>query len=702
MYQDFLQLTDKKIFNPSNILYVLNILKDNLPTCYHQGITYYNIPCSFDIETSSFYDNEGNKTAIMYEWTFGINGLVIIGRKWTQFIKMMTFICNRLCTDPKHRLVCYIHNLGYEFQFMRRYFEWHKIFALEERRPIYALTETGIEFRCSYLLSGYSLAKLGENLLKYKVKKMVGDLDYNLIRHYRTKLTDKEVQYCINDVLVVMNYIQEKLETESKICYIPKTNTGYVRNYCRNYCFYEYGKDRKKSHKKQRYIALIKTLQLTVPEYKQLKRAFAGGFTHASIFYTGKEVEDVTSVDFTSSYPTVMLSEQFPMSSAEEIVITSKEEFYHNLKYYCCLFDVHFEGLESKFLYENYISESHCFNKKNVVVNNGRVVSADVLDLTLTEQDFYIIYNTYTWKVLKVGNFRRYHKGYLPKDFIKAILRLYQNKTELKGVEGKEVEYLRSKGMLNSAYGMCVTDIARDEILYDTEWGSKEPDLQEVLDKYNQSNSRFLFYPWGIWVTAYARRNLWTGILECKDDYIYSDTDSIKFRNYDKHLEYINKYNKIITENLEKTLDNLHISKEKLRPKTIKGVEKPIGIWDYDGEYKRFKTLGAKRYMVQYKDSDKISLTVSGLNKKTAVPYMQQKYGENIFKEFNNHLYIPREYTGTNTHTYIDNERSGRITDYLGVEAEYKELTSVHIEASEYTLSLSGDYVKYILQVQEG
>ena len=167
MYQDFLQLTDKRIFNPSNILYVLNLLKENLPTCYHQGITYYNIPCSFDIETSSFYNDDGDKTAIMYEWTFGINGLVIIGRKWSQFIKMMTYICNYLCTDPKHRLVCYIHNLGYEFQFMRRYFEWKKIFALEERRPIYALTETGIEFRCSYLLSGYSLQKLGENLLKY-------------------------------------------------------------------------------------------------------------------------------------------------------------------------------------------------------------------------------------------------------------------------------------------------------------------------------------------------------------------------------------------------------------------------------------------------------------------------------------------------------------------------------------------------------
>lgn len=679
----------------------MDLLKDNLSTCFHQGITYYNIPCSFDIESSSFYSDTGEKVAIMYEWTFGINGLVIIGRTWKQFILMMKYICNYLETDVKHRLVCYIHNLGYEFQFMRRYFEWHKIFALEERRPIYALTESGIEFRCSYLLSGYSLAKLGENLLKYKVHKMVGDLDYNLIRHSRTKLTDKEIQYCINDVLVVMNYIQEKLETESKICYIPKTNTGYVRNYCRNYCFYEYGVDRKKSHKKQRYINLMKTLTLSVPEYKQLKRAFSGGYTHASVFYSGKVVLDVTSVDFTSSYPAVMIAEQFPMSSSEEIEITSREEFYHNLKYYCCLFDVHFEGLESTFLYDNYISESHGDNKKGVISNNGRVVSAESIDLTITEQDFLIIMRTYKWRTMSVGNFRRYHKGYLPKDLIKAVLRLYQNKTELKGVDGKEIEYLRSKGMLNSTFGMAVTDIARDIILYDIEWDHKEPDFEEVLDKYNRSNSRFLFYPWGVWITAYARRNLWTGILECKEDYIYSDTDSIKLRNYEKHKDYIEKYNTIITNQLEKTLDNLHISKDKLHPKTIKGIEKPIGVWDFDGHYKRFKTLGAKRYMVEY-DDGKVSLTVSGLNKKVAIPYLQQKYGDKIFENFDKKLYVPREYTGSNTHTYIDKLRTGKITDYLGNEYDYTEETSVHIEGSEYTLSLTKEYTDYILQVQEG
>ena len=189
-YRDLLRLTMKTNchFNPSNILYVLKLLGD-LSKCQHAGVSYYNIPCAFDIETTSFYDSDGEKTAIMYEWTFGINGLVIIGRTWDEFILMLHVLTNYLNTHEKMRLVCYIHNASYEMQFFRKHINWIKIFALEERIPIYMLCDLGIEFRCSYLLSGYSLAKLSDQLLKYKVKKMVGDLDYTLIRLYTCNLT---------------------------------------------------------------------------------------------------------------------------------------------------------------------------------------------------------------------------------------------------------------------------------------------------------------------------------------------------------------------------------------------------------------------------------------------------------------------------------------------------------------------------------
>jgi hypothetical protein len=202
---------------------------------------------------------------------------------------------------------------------------------------------------------------------------------------------------------------------------------------------------------------------------------------------------------------------------------------------------------------------------------------------------------------------------------------------------------------------------------------------------------------------------LWTAILECKGDYLYSDTDSVKIINFDKHKKYFDKYNTVITNQLHKAVDILNISEEKLHPKTIKGIEKPLGIWDFDGHYKTFKTLGAKRYMVEYSedprnkgDKGKITLTVAGLNKKVAIPYLKQKYGNKIFENFDHNLYIPPTETGKNTHTYIDKEKEGVIEDYQGNIYKYKELSFVHLEAAEYSLKLSKVYRDLILDIQEG
>lgn len=705
-FRDFLK--SEKIYKPEDITEVLEMViteKQTIKT--NKKIEYYNIPCSFDIETSSFFRSTGNseqeKTAIMYEWTFGINGAVIIGRTWKDFFTLLHRVIDFLELRIDCRLCVYVHNLSYEFQFIRKWLEWEKVFSISDRKPIYALTTTGLEFRCSYLLSGYSLAKLGDELQNYNVKKLSGALDYELIRHTETPLTDMELAYCVNDVKVVMAYVMECIERDGDISRIPLTKTGYVRNYCREQCFYEKGVKKNKSFKRKRYLDIMKGLRLTPEEYKQLKRAFQGGFTHANPFYSGKVETDVDSYDFTSSYPAVMLSEMFPMSSSEVIEITSKEEFEKNLKLYCCLFDVEFEGLQSELWFENYLSVSRCWNVNGAIVNNGRVVSAKFLRTTLTEQDFAIMKKFYKWDKIRIGKFRRYRKGYLPTDFVKAILSLYQDKTTLKGVEGKEIEYLKSKEMLNSCYGMAVTDIVRDECIYTDHWLSKEEkppvDFEKEIEKYNNNQSRFLFYPWGVWVTAYARRNLFTGILEFGEDYVYSDTDSIKGLNAGNHQDYINKYNDTIRKQLYRAMDFHNLPRESIEPKTIKGEKKCLGVWDYEGRYTRFKTLGAKRYMVE--QDGKINITVSGLNKKVCVPYLVKTYGDKVFDKFNDSLYIPPEYTGKNTHTYIDEPRIGKVTDYLGKTESYNELSGVHLMQSDYSLSISREYADYIRGVQE-
>ena len=690
------------IFSPDQIEEMIKSVRLNFRFAWsNKKLKYFNVPAALDIETTSFIDR-GEKCAVMYEWTLGLYGAVMIGRTYDDMVKVLDRLAEVLDLTERKRLIIYVHNLAYEFQFIRKHFTWEKVFAIDLRKPLYALTDTGIEFRCSYLLSGYSLAKLGEQLREYKVEKLTGFLDYTLLRHCNTPMTEKETAYCVNDVRVVMAYIMERIEQDGGISKLPLTKTGYVRKYCRDRCFYgdETDKDKKRNHRR-RYRDQIKTMQIEPEEYKQMKRAFQGGFTHANPFYSGRVVEDVTSYDFTSSYPAVMIAERFPMSAGELVEIKGREDFEHNIKYYCCIFDVEFNDLVAKVTFDNYISSSKCWALEKGTINNGRVVCADMLRTTITEQDYLIISRMYNWKSMRVSNFRRYHKDYLPTDFVKSILDLYADKTTLKGVEGKEVEYLKAKEMLNSCYGMTVTDIVRPIFEYTDRWEDpQEPEIESAIDGYNNSSGRFLFYLWGVYVTAYARRNLFSGILECQEDYIYSDTDSIKIRNAEKHLQYIEEYNRRVTAQIKKALQFHRIPEEMAEPETVKGIKKPLGVWDFDGHYTRFKTLGAKRYMTETEQG--ISITVAGVNKHTAIPYLYGRYGKRlIFSGFSDNLHIPPAYTGKSTHTYIDMQRDGIMIDYMRVPAEYHEKSCIHLGAADYTLSISREYADYIKGVIE-
>lgn len=667
---------------------------------------YFNVPCSFDIETSSFYDDHGEKVGLMYAWTFGIYGLVIMGRTWKQFVDMCEKIVKILELNEDKRLMVFVHNLQFDFQFFRSHFDFIQVFAVDRRKPLYALTSGGIEFRCSYLLSGYSLETCGKNLLKYTVKKQVGDLNYNLIRHAETPLTALEVGYCVADAKVVMAYIAEEIERCEGIGKLPYTKTGYVRRYCRDSCFIEPDKPRKKSKKRLNYRQIMERLILSADLYRTLKRAFAGGFTHGNAINTKRVLYNVSSYDFTSSYPAVMVSEKFPMGKPEKVDCSqlSKDRFYDLLKCYSSIFTITFSNIREKTdVFENYISSSKCQKLENPIINNGRIVRADVLTTTICEVDFQLIQAMYEWDSFHVSGLWIWSRDYLPRDFVLSILELYKNKTELKGVEGKEQEYQISKGMLNATFGCCVTDIVREVNAYTDHWITPYiPDVETEIEKYNKDWRRFLYYPWGIYITAYARRNLFTGILNAGIDYIYADTDSIKLVNADAHADYFQRYNKVITQKIEKCLTALNIPLDYMQPETIKGIKKLIGVWDYEGCYTRFKTLGAKRYMLE-KDG-KIEMTVSGLNKRVTVPWLQKKYKTNdaIFAAFDDGLRVPAEYTGKRTHIYIDEERRGSVTDYRGTSFEYIEKTGIHLEPSPYELSITGLFKDYLIQKMKG
>lgn len=673
----------------------------------NKNILYYNIPAAFDIETSSFYLN-GEKRACMYIWQFGIQSWVTSGRTWDELTSFIELLKLALGISPKLKLLVYVHNLPYEFQWIRKHFHWDKVFLLDERKPVYC-DYGGIEFRCSLKLAGgRSLDNVAKDLQKYKVRKLVGNLDYQLIRTPATHLSREELKYCENDIRVILSYIQEKIEQDGDITKIPLTNTGYVRNYCRKACYKRW----------RSYRALMSQLTISPDEYSQLKRAFQGGFTHASSIKVDKIWEDVGSHDLRSSYPAAMVLEKFPMSKSiliEEELSQGELESLFLIK--ACLFDIEIWGLYPKIHYEHILSKSKCFVLEGYVVDNGRLSFSEHIKTTMTEQDYFSMLRFYEWDKIVISNLRIYEKDYLPKPFVSAILKLFSDKTQLKGVGGEELNYMISKNMINAAYGMIVTDPVRDELEYSCDAFNKIPaNIDEAIERYNRNIRRFLFYPWGVWVTAYARANLMSSIVSIGEDYIYSDTDSNKCLHPENHQQYFDTYNSQVKEKIVRSSRHFSIPIENYMPKTVNGKEQIIGTWADEGIYKRFKTLGAKRYMVSKNHSehfvdnglevvlewDEYELTVAGVNKKKAMAFIKTQ--GDPFNAFKINLVVNEEYSGRLLSTYIDEETEGDIVDYTGIPYHFHELSSIHMEPTDYSLDRSDefcDYLKGVVDISE-
>lgn len=683
------------VFKPDQIDSVISACQDEINYVKKKGIQYLNLPVSFDIETSSVECK--NKVGIMYGWTFCFFGLTVLGRTWNEFLIMIKRIRELLELSDKRYIVIYIHNAEFEFQFLRKKFIWKSVFAMSERRPITATTVDGIEFRCSYLLSGKNLNELSQES-ELDIFKKVGDLDYSLIRHPGTPLTPEEISYMINDVKIVVEYIQNKIESDGNIVRIPMTKTGYVRKLVRNNCLYKDSITGEKKNKYYKYHKFIESLSLEPNEYIMAKRAFQGGFTHCNSIWTEAIVDNVASADLTSSYPAQMIAQLYPMSKGEIIKINNQSELEHLIGNYCLLFDIEFNNIRPKLWYDHPISTSKCFLLDNPTEANGRVVYADCLRTTITEQD-YIVYNKfYEWDSIRIGKCYKYRRERLPKDYIISILNLYVTKTQLKGIESEANEYQRTKELLNSTYGMTVTDIIRPVIGYDNneeEWTQTEPNLNEELEKYNKSKTRFLSYLWGIWITAYARKSLFYAIQAIGEDYIYSDTDSVKYVNFEKHQPFFESYNKYIRQLLLKTCEAYRLEPKLIEPESIDGVKHLLGAWTDEGIYSKFKTLGAKRYI--YTQNDKLKITIAGLGKHIGSDYISSQ--PDPFEFFSNEMFIPAEKTGKLTHTYIDEVRTGTVTDYLGNKYKYSEDSSIHLSPCEFSLNMSKFYLEYLLNL---
>lgn len=653
----------------------------------------YNIPIAFDIETTN---DQKTETAYMYHWQLCFNGYVTTGRTWDEFFWLLENIKKLYSVSSYIRMKIYIHNLAYESSFLLSRLKIEKLFAVDKRQPIYYVTEDGLEFYDSLILSGLSLETTAKNLAVFKLRKMTGGLDYRIPRNSVTPLTKKELDYCIADVTTLCAYIWEQINEYGEITKIPLTNTGKVRDYMREHCLYKNGERTRKKVRNKAYIDKIHELTLRPEEYLDLRKAFMGGFTHAGHLHVGEVNENVQSMDFSSSYPARMCEYMYPMSKGELVYYKDMSEYKRDIKrgYLCVLLCDMYDLNDEKFGFEHYISSSKCIIKEGAIEDNGRIVSADHIVIWMTSPDLVICTKCYKFKI-RILRAWRYKAGYLPAEYVKCVLHFYDQKTILKGIDDKKAEYQKFKGMNNGIYGMSVTDIVHDDIVYDPAeesepWQVQAADLDESIHRYNKNKNRFDFYVWGIFVTAWARYDLWKGIFELREDYLYSDTDSVKFINPEQHTKFFKVCNDGIRRRIKKEEERNGITYH--IPKTIKGIEKPLGEWDDDGRYAKFKTLGAKRYM--YEEQGELHITIAGISKKKGCNYIAKQNDPWSF--FSNGMMIPAECSGKTIAKYRDIPCEAVITDRYGISVKMNENSCVYITESDYTMSMSKNFLKYI------
>lgn len=658
--------------------------------------TFVNVPCSFDIETSSwYYRNE--KVANMYIWQFGFDNTAVYGKTWEELKDWFDMLHIFLSLNDGYKLIVYVHNLGYEFQFLKGHFTIEKLFAREKRRPMY-FSIGQLLFKDSLILSGLSLDKTLKECNSEHLK--TDGLDYSKLRHSETPLTDEELEYCENDVLGLNDFIRKEMNKNGDISKIPTTKTGYVRRYVRNKCL-----------SNPKYGTELREQLTTDPKiFDLMRKCFSGAYTHGNNTKIGIVCEDVGSYDFTSSYPAVMLRHKYPCSRFNRLTIIGANDLIELSTKYCTLIHATLYKLRATNSIHP-LSKHKChYDTESLIEDNGKIVRSDVVEVFLTGIDFLDLRKCYEYESIQVHDFYYAQKDYLPKEIINCILDFYVGKTTLKGIEEKKEEYLVSKGMLNAIYGMMVTNPIAPKVEFNDnlkEWevNDSDMDLQKELVKIIANKKTFLNYAWGIFVTAYARHELYDGILTTikDDDFIYADTDSMKILNYHKYDKYISDYNFRVVCEINACLDHYGIDRSRANPTG----DAQIGIWDFEGTYEQFKTLGAKRYA--YVKNGEFKFTVSGLpNKKSksgldAINWICKDNGTHRYgmDYFNNKMHIPATHSNKLTHTYIDKDFECIMTDYLGNKCYVHEYSYVHLEPQEFTLNFSEVFLNYLLGIDQ-
>lgn len=553
-----------------------------------------DVVAAYDVETTTI-NVDGTPQAIVYSHQIALNDTYQQLRTWdgitTLFAEMEKALQAR-----QARMRIWVHNLSFEFQFLKSKLKIDEVLAVDKRTVLMARSGH-LVFCCSAVHSGTSLARfIHDYAPRSQWQKQSGErFNYSKVRYPDSRLTAREKLYCESDVRGLVDALRgEMAVTGDTVDTLPLTSTGFARRDVR-----------------RAMAPLMPKLRAMQPDlhlYRLLREAFRGGNTHASRFEAGEMLHGVECVDESSAYIAALCCYKYPISKfwkVENANIARCTDLA--ARGYSVLMRLHLEGvrLRCNSWPVPYIAAAKTRNLVGAALDNGRVLSADRLDLTLTDIDYEILVKEYDFTATVVEAWAAW-SGMLPQELRSVLLDYYQRKTNLKGVD--EVAYNHAKRLLNSIYGMAAQDPCAEEIYLDASTLLLECDEKPTAELLKEGTRRpYMCYQWAVWCTARARWMLEQGIDLCEKDgfLVYTDTDSCKFQVRPGRAPDFTALNNDRRE-LARRFGGVATDRN--------GVEHFLGVFEREERCTSFITYGAKKYACI--SGGRLHVTTAGVSKK--------------------------------------------------------------------------------------
>ena len=638
-----------------------------------------NLVAGFDTETTAIIDHTP-QYAFIYEWTFGVEDMIVYGRTWDEFRELLLNVKADLKLSSEFQLIVFDQRLKYEFQFFKDelWIDDKDFIARDSHKVLQCVANDAFAFRCSAEYSELTLDQMGAVIGIPKLK----GYDYAKIRHSKTPLDLFELDYCEHDVRILLEYFKKEREKYGQVWKIPLTATRIVKNLIYHYF---------------RQMGSVQTLRANqfrdTPQdmlmLNKLQRAYFGAFNYSDLIYDNIPVDDVFGVDFQSSYGAQMLLNKFPIKKfkPEPIPEDWRELLSEKYERKALLIRCKIKQLKNKYPRFGFLptSKEWSFNEKRTVTSQDKILYCPEIILTLTDIDFKLMLKFYQFDVKSFEILELHSSKYapLPNYIVATIVDLYLKKVKIKTRNKKiekqreltpleRAEYTYAKTMISRIYGVFVQKPLMLKYHYNRELKKLEPlkdDNDEAIEEFVKKEYDPVLYQWGVWVTAYGRREILEnfaaisletdsrGTNKNNDAVLYSDTDSLKFVG-DCYIDIILQYNENVKAKLRHFCEMNRLYGYKF--------EELEGIGEFEIEhYQTFKTIGLKKYCF-IDDNGEFVAKLSGLSKENTF-FDQFDTPEAKVAALDHEMEISEELAQNRTMTYVNRTIEDDVVDCYGI-----------------------------------